>query len=401
MSEWGLSDKGFARPSFDDILSERVKLAKELFGEDIKTGNDYAVGKHLRIGAYADAKSYETMELVYYARYPESASGVSLDRLCVYVGIQRNPATKARHKVTVTGTPEAVIPAGFAVGVSTRDIENALVFQSVEDAEIDTDGTGVLEVECTQAGLVGNVGEDEIAAIINPSADVSAITGSEILLYGADAESDAELRRRISLATEGAGSANADAIRAAILRVPTVISAGLIENDTSETDSAGRPPHSFECFVYGGDTDEYEQMIAEAIFSKKPVGVKSVSTSDEPVSVQVYDDGGYAHTVVFSHTETVSVKCKIQIKTDAEFEETGIEQIQKNMVSYIDGLGVGAEVVLSSLYGHIHAVEGVVDVPYLALSSDGGSSYKEENVAVEAWQVAKTTADDISIEVVT
>lgn len=115
----------------------------------------------------------------------------------------------------------------------------------------------------------------------------------------------------------------------------------------------------------------------------------------------IYDDGGYAHTVVFSHTETVSVKCKIQIKTDAEFEETGIEQIQKNLVSYIDGLGVGAEVVLSSLYGHIHAVEGVVDVPSLSLSSDGGSSYKEENVAVEAWQVAKTTADDISVEVVT
>lgn len=399
IKDWGLSEKGFARPSFNDILNARIQLAKEAFGDNIATGEETVLGKHLRIGAYADAKLYETLEWVYYARFPGSADGVSLDRLCVFSGIQRNPATAARHRVTVTGTPGAVIPSGFVVGIDTQDTETALVFKSVEDAEIGADGVGVLTVECAQKGLIGNVGEDEITAVINPGADVSAVTASELMIYGTEAESDTELRKRMGLSMEGMGRSNIDAIRAAILRVPTVISAGVVENDTNQTDAAGRPPHTFECFVYGGDTEEYTQMVAEAIFSKKPPGIKPVSTSETPVSAEVYDEGGHAHAIVFSRTQMVSVKCKVQIKTDAKFEETGVSQIQANIVSGIDGLGVGADVVRSALYGCAHAVDGVVDVVHLLLSSDG-SSYKEENVTVEDWQVAKATADDVIVEVV-
>ena len=435
ISDWGLSDKGFSRPTFNDILDAKISKAKELFGEDVDTSEFSNIGKFIRIDAYDLAKAYEDLELIYYARFPNTASGSSLDRLCVFARISRNPATAATHKVTIAGTEGKTIPAGFTVSIGTAD-EDAITFRSVEDvtlgiiyiettdSAIDDEKTyytksgdtytaisaptfvdidtyyeqitgGVVTVKCVETGTIGNVGANAINTIVNPNADVTGIICSELLSYGDVEESDYELRKRFSQAIEGAGSANVNAIRAAILRVPTVISAGIIENDTNETDSKGRPPHSFECFVYGGEN--YEQEIGEAIFSKKPLGIKAVSTSTMPVSVDVLDDGGHTHTIKFSHTEDINVKINITIKKNNTFETDGVQQIRTNLTDYINNLGVGAPVIISSLYGYIHAVTGVTEVTSLTVSIDGGSTYTTDNVSVNDWQVAKTTADSIDI----
>lgn len=388
----GLTEKGFERPTFNDILDAKVEKAKELFGEDIDTSEFSVLGKFIRINAFDLAKAYEDLELIYYARFPNTAEGVSLDRLCVFAGIKRNPATAARHQVSITGTVGYVVPAGFVVST-----ENEITFESVEDVAIDAAGTGTLLVECTEAGLLGNVGEDAISVIVNPDMDVFEIAGSKIVDYAKEEESDIELRKRFAAAIEGVGSANANALRAAILRVPTVISVGIIENDTNETDEKGRPGHSFECFVYGGLG--YEQEIGEAIFAKKPIGIKVVSTSAEPVRVHVLDDGGYVHEIAFSRTEDVNIKFRIEIKKDAKFETDGIQQIQDNLTSYVNNLGVGVDVIISSLYSYIHSVAGVVEVVSIAVSTNGGTSYNSSNIAIEDWQVAQTTAADVLVEV--
>lgn len=392
IEEMGLTEKGFERPTFNDILDAKVEKAKELFGEDIDTSEFSVLGKFIRINAFDLAKAYEDLELIYYARFPNTAEGVSLDRLCVFAGIKRNPATAARHQVSITGTVGYVVPAGFVVST-----ENEITFESVEDVAIDAAGTGTLLVECTEAGLLGNVGEDAISVIVNPDMDVFEIAGSKIVDYAKEEESDIELRKRFAAAIEGVGSANANALRAAILRVPTVISVGIIENDTNETDEKGRPGHSFECFVYGGLG--YEQEIGEAIFAKKPIGIKVVSTSAEPVRVHVLDDGGYVHEIAFSRTEDVNIKFRIEIKKDAKFETDGIQQIQDNLTSYVNNLGVGVDVIISSLYSYIHSVAGVVEVVSIAVSTNGGTSYNSSNIAIEDWQVAQTTAADVLVEV--
>lgn len=392
IEEMGLTEKGFERPTFNDILDAKVEKAKELFGEDIDTSEFSVFGKFIRINAFDLAKAYEDLELIYYARFPNTAAGVSLDRLCVFAGIKRNPATAARHQVSITGTAGFVVPAGFVVST-----ENEITFKSVEDVAIDTAGTGTLLVECIEAGLLGNVGEDAISVIVNPDMDVFEITGSKISSVGKEEENDLELRKRFSAAIEGVGSANANALRAAILRVPTVISVGIIENDTNETDEKGRPGHSFECFVYGGLG--YEQEIGEAIFAKKPIGIKVVSTSAEPVQVNVLDDGGYIHEIAFSRTEHVNIKFRMEIKKDAKFEADGMQQIQDNIVGYINNLGVGVDVIISSLYSYIHSVAGVTEVVSIAVSTNGGTSYNNSNIAIEDWQVAQTTAADVLVEV--
>lgn len=99
----GLTTTGYVRATYAEILESKIRKAKDLFGEDIDTSEITPLGKFIRINAYDQALAEEEIEQVYYSRFPNSASGVSLDRLCVFVGLTRNPATAARYKVEVFG----------------------------------------------------------------------------------------------------------------------------------------------------------------------------------------------------------------------------------------------------------------------------------------------------------
>lgn len=385
-----LTEQGYHRPTYDEILSAKIQKANELFGADIDTSEQTPLGKFIRINAYDLSKAYEDLEMTYYARFPNTAFGISLDRLCVFAGITRNPSTHAQHKIKVFGQPETAIGIGELVVSS----ENDVTFYSINNYEIPEGGSVDVIVECTEAGEIGNV--SAITEIVNPIAEIDHIEYVGIEQPGEEAESDINLRKRFSAAIEGAGSSNVNAIRAALMRIPTVVSAGVIENDTDETDSKGRPPRSFECFVYGGEG--YEQQIAEAIFEKSPIGIKTCSTSTSPITKTVYDDGGYEHTIQFSHTDNVTVYLKITIKKNNNFESDGEAQIKNAIISYINNLGVGEDVILSSLYGIIHSVTGVIEVTLLQ-SSTNGTSYTGDNITIEDWQVANITVNEINLVV--
>ena len=44
-----LTEKGFQRPTYDDLLAAQVARAKKLFGEDIDTSGQSILGKFIRI----------------------------------------------------------------------------------------------------------------------------------------------------------------------------------------------------------------------------------------------------------------------------------------------------------------------------------------------------------------
>lgn len=368
-------ETGFKRRTFDEILTDKIAKAKELFGEDIETSELTPLGKFIRINAYDQALTEEEAEMIYFSIFPNTASGTSLDRLCVFAGIKRNEATKARYTAIITGTAGETVSAGFLVGT-----ESGINFCTVEDYSIGDDGTVEAVIESVEKGGIGNVQINQITVIVNPSADVESFAVTGIIAKGEETESDYELRKRFSAASEGLGSCNEVALTAALLRIPTVTHAGIIINDTDSTDAAGRPPRSFECYISGGN--DYHEEIATAIFDKKPIGIK---THGE-VSQEITDEGGYTHTINFSHTSNVSVYVRMVIKTNTEFEgATGKQEIKSNLETYIDSVGIGNSVVLSSLYGQIHSVNGVQEVTELQLSTDG-STWSSGNIAVEQYE---------------
>lgn len=386
----GLTEAGFSRRTYEDILNSKIELAKELFGEDIKTDELTPLGKFIRINAYNEALLSEEMELVYYSMFPNTATGVSLDRLCPFIGISRNPAVAARYSVKVNcaeGSAGNIIPMGFLVGT-----ESGIEFYNNNDVVIGEDETATLIVDCTESGEIGNVAIQDITQIINPSVDVESIASVEIVYKGEDTESDYALRKRFETAREGLGSSNAPSIINAIMSIPTVTSVGIIANESNETDTDGRPPHSFECYVNGGEN--YHAEIAKKIFEMKPLGIQSYGK----ISETVIDEAGVSHAIKFSHTDNINVYIKVKIKTSTSFSgDTGIENIKSNIDTHIDTLGVGGSVILSSLYGLIHSVEGVTEVTELLLSTNN-TEWKSSNINADNYETC--ICQSVSVEVV-
>lgn len=370
-----LTETGFKRRTFAEILADKEAKARELFGEDIDTSDKTPLGKYLRINAYDQALTEEEAELIYYSISPNSASGTSLDRLCVFVAMSRNPAIKSQYKIKITGTSAKTVPAGFLVGTDSE-----INFSTLEDVTIGEDGTVEAIVECVEAGDIGNVQPAEIITIVNPSSDVESVVGIERTIIGEEVESDYELRQRFSGVLAGAGACNEASIRAAVMRVPTVKHAEVIANETMEIDEEGRPPKSFEVYISGGDN--YHKEIAEAIFEKKPIGVKTYGA----ISQDIVDKGGFVRTINFSHTTTRGVYVRAAIITTPEFEgTTGKNEIKTNLENHINGLGVNKDVILSSLYGKIHSVIGVHEVTELQLSTDG-ATWSESNIDIQRYE---------------
>ena len=385
-----LSETGYTRKTYAEILEEKEQLAKDIFGEDIDTSDTTPLGKFLRITAYQDTRIEEVAEQIYYSRFPNYASGVSLDRLCVFVGISRNPAIAAAYKIRATGTAGKPIPYGFLVstkeGITYYNAENDVVFNA--------NGEATFTVECTDKGEIGNVPYAEITTIVNPDINVTDIEAIEQITIGTEIESDYSLRQRFNLTKEGLGSCNEDAIIAAVLAVPTVTSANIIVNDTNENDSTTNlKPHTFQVIVTCPATAYQE--VAEAIFSKKPIGISSQGS----VSRTVVDASGNNRIVYFSVPQNVTINVNVSVKVDTSVFATidGEQEIKKNIESYINGLGTENDVSRSALYGVIHDVTGVLDVTDMTITANG--KVETGSVDITYGQIAYSNNIEVTINV--
>lgn len=379
-----LSETGFNRLTYDEILTEQISNAKLLFGDDIDTSEQSTFGKILRLFCLDAASNQELAEKVYLSAFPNTAVGVSLDRLVRLVGISRNPATYSEQNITINGTAGTVVSMGFLV--SSGDV----VFHTLQDVTIRADGTADVVVECNEVGTVGNVPIGTINTIVNPLAGVTSIVHTGTAKLGEEIETDYELRSRFSQAIGGTGSGTLDSIKGAVLRVSGVESVLILENATDET-VGNLTPHSFQVYVLAPVTASKE--IAEAIFSKKPAGINTVGD----VTETVLDSGGGTHTISFSWTETVTIYVKATISTNSAYTSDSLQAIKNNIVSKLANYTNGQDVTATSLYGAIY-VDGVEDVTELTIGTDG-EAYGTDTITINQNQVARAVADNIEVVV--
>lgn len=380
-----LTDKGYERPTYDDILEAQIDRAKVLFGDDIDTNENTPLGKYIRLNVTDLADVYEILEKIYYARFPNTARGVSLDRLCPFAGITRNSATYAKHTVKFTGVAGEYVPEAFEVSAGD------LIFHTYDSVLIGEDGTATAVVECETAGTAGNVTIGSIDTIVNPDTNVESVEHVSVYELAKDIETDTELRQRFNLTISGAGSATKAAISGAILRVPLVESVTVVENKTNETVN-GIPAHSFACYVLAPTTQD--TLIAEAILSKKPLGISAVGN----VNVDIIDESGQTQTISFYRTTEKQLYIKLTISTNNNFATDGVTQIKNSIVNNINTLKNGEDVYLSTLYSYIYKVDGVVDVSSLTMSKDG-NTYSNNNISISDNEVARISVNNIEVVV--
>lgn len=389
-----LDEQGFKRKTYEQLFTEIETEAKAKFGETINTKLRSPLGILLRLFAWFLAILWQLAEKVYYSGFISTATGSSLDRLLPYGGIKRHTEDWAKGEITIEGEPNTLISAGFQVANA-----NDVFFETIDNLVIGPTGKGTIPIQALYPGVEGNVDANLINVIVNPNPNVTSVYNLLPTSGGRNKETDLEAKQRFNRADGNQGSSTLDSIYSEVVNVEGVRTVMIMENDTDSVDVDGRPPHSFETLVLGGAT----QSIGEAIFRKKPAGIRPYGTQQ----VTVKDLSGRDRIIRFSFATTIDAFVKVSLVTNSRFQLDGESQVKTKILQYIggsdvngtiySGVGLGEDVVISKLIQAVLEVPGIDDVT-IEIGRDG-VSYTNQNLVVAPTQVAESSHEKVVITV--
>jgi len=387
---FGLTEKGFKRKRYADIIEEKESRARELFGENVNLGEQSPLGLFIRLNAWEESLAWQVAEDVYFSAFVDSATGTSLDRVAQYIGIVRSPATRAAGAVKFEGDNGTVIEEGFLL-----ETEDGIQFKTTEEVEIDG-GEITAEIRAVEPGTDGNVPANTITEIVNPIEGLDSVKNDEETTGGSNKETDAELRERYINSVAKGGASTVDSIRASLLDTEGVRSALVIVNSENE-EVDGRPPKSFESYVLGGEAED----IAKTILQTGAAGIQAYGQETETVE----DDAGQEHTIGFTYATEVDIYVDVTVTTNEEYPEDGDESMVTEIVKYIGGededgqvytgLSMGDDVIYTQIIKACYRVPGVEDVDVnIGTSPDPTGT---ENISIDTTEVAETAYEKVGV----
>jgi uncharacterized phage protein gp47/JayE len=128
--------------------------------------------------------------------FAQTTFGTYLDMKVAEAGIVRNAAKAATGQLTLTGVPNAPIPAGSRFStVGTNNI-SAIYFDTDTDAVIGSDGTIKVDITAEVPGSDGVVPAGSITLLGGNIDDVTGVTNENATIGGIDEEGDPSLLAR-------------------------------------------------------------------------------------------------------------------------------------------------------------------------------------------------------------
>jgi len=388
-SDWGLTDAGFRRPTYAELLDALEYKARELFGSKANLTVRSPLGIFLRIYAWVLNLLFSTLEDVYNSRFVDTAVGSSLLHLGRMIGIRLLGAQKAMGYLTFSGDDNVEVPEGF-LAETTAGMQYVTLTSGVI-----TGGSVTLPASAAVAGPDGNTAEETIKNITNPKLGIKSVINERAFEGGRNTETDDEFRERYYLSVDFAGGVNVDAIIAEVYEnVEAVIAVTGEENDSDFESETGLPPHSFEIVAYGG----LDEDIAKAIYRRKAAGIQTFGNTTVPVVTAA----GKIYEIHFSRPAPVYVWVKVfNLVTDSKFPLDGIERIKQAIIQHIGvntrgGLNIGQDVICVTLPTVVLKIPGVVDFD-LQLSPDG-ETFSWKNIEIAAREKAVTNESMVIVE---
>ena len=183
-----------------------------------------------------------------------------------------------------------------------------------------------------------------------------------------------------------------DSIASALLALNGVTSANVYENDQDTTDGDGRPPHSIEAVVNGGDSAD----IGLVIWQKKAAGIDTYGSQ----SVTVNDSQGFPHTINYNRPIQVPIWLDIAV---TEYPEEALPPNAQSLIAqvaldYGNTLTVGNDVILQRFMGAIY--QNVAGIGYITVTaSTDGITYASTNIQIDARHVATFDLTNIQVTI--
>jgi uncharacterized phage protein gp47/JayE len=227
-----------------------------------------------------------------------------------------------------------------------------------------------------------------LTRIITVTPGWDAVQQPNTATLGTLLETDEELRSRYATGVYRLGAGTVPSIRANLEQdIDGLTSLAVYENTTDATDGDGRPPHSVEVVIEGGDDDA----ISAALYRLKPAGIQAYGNTAAPYT----DDSGFEHDIRFSRPEDRMVWLRATLTTTTEEPVPGdvAARAQRALVAAGGELEVGEDVLLQRIAAAVFAAtSGVARVDLTAVVSattPSSGAYAATDIAIGPRQRAR------------
>ena len=200
---YGLFTEGLIIPRRPEIRNQIVQQLQDKTGLVFDTATDTVFGRIIDVYVDREVAIWETVQAVYLAKYPDSAQGISMDRVAGFAGIRRRPARRSQVQATIFATQGTV-----AAGLTVRSSETSVNYILQDDVVVSLLATNhcfftvsggpagtvyTLTVNNVQYGftasaeITGEAAATQLAANIasNPNV-IATATGTNLELRSAD-----------------------------------------------------------------------------------------------------------------------------------------------------------------------------------------------------------------------
>lgn len=289
--------------------------------------------------------------------------------------------------VTFAGADGSVDQPMLQIGTNTLESSSVEVSVSFTETVKGILPNVDINIEAESAGLIPAYA-GTLTVIETPIAGWDSVSNDSDITAGTNVETDAELRLRRLQTLATPGTTTPDAIRAKILAIDEVDACKVFENTNNFVDAQGRPPHSFEAVVLGGDNQE----IVNTIWSNKPIGISPYGSS----SGTAVDNAGTNHTVYFSRPTEIDIYVIVNLTINSDYPSGGDDAVKEAIVEYaLNNFGIGDDVITVRFFTPLNEIDGVTDIEILIGTSISPTT--DNNILIAENEISNFDTANITV----
>lgn len=308
---------------------------------------------------------------------PAHAEGRFQDALGKIYFLQRIQATATVVTATCTGSQGTLISVGdLALNKATGDVYSCTTAATIGASEtVDT------TFACTVKGAI-NCAPGALDTIYQAVDGWESISNATEGVTGRDVETRAEfeLRRKNSVALNSRSVVQA--VRAAVLDVPDVIDAYVVDNPKATAQTIGGvsvPANTLYVAAVGGLAAD----VAKAIWEKNSAGTPTMGNVTESVEDASYSQPRPAYSVSFTTPADVPVYFDVQLRTNAALPSDIVTLVRDAVIAkFNEAAHIGATVYANEYSDVVNATNALAFVVNIQVgtTSPGAADYLDFNI---------------------
>lgn len=364
---------GLTIQTLADIVGELDAGLRAIYGSDINLDPNSPDGQMVNLYSQGKLDTLEMGEQIYTSFDPDQAQGAALDARCAINGVVRQPGSHSLVRIDITVGAATIFFYGLNINPAkafTVADQNGNRYQLVTSFGFIGPGTIQQTFQAVKTGPVSS----PIGTITNIVTIIAGVTNvnnpAAPFILGVLEESDALLRIRRANSVSLPSKGYLQGLIGALLDVPGVTNADVLENMTSSTDANGIPGHSIWSIISTGPSNltSVEPEVANAIYVKRNAGCGM--KGGVSVNVTQLDGNVIAIKFDFSTKQNLWFRATVQAITGAVDLVYLTSQV---LAQFGQSYNIGQKADSSSIVAFLKGIAPNASISAEGVSTDGAS----------------------------